>query len=61
MNRKWGYFAGAAIMASYFLLNAGAPPLSRRCRNRRCGDVHATQVAHHITRFPWLTQPYPQS
>ena len=28
MNRKWGYFAGAAIMASYFLLNAGAPPLA---------------------------------
>lgn len=28
MNRKWAYFAGAAILASYFLLSAGAPPLA---------------------------------
>jgi hypothetical protein len=28
MNRKWGYFAGASILASYFLLTAGAPPVA---------------------------------
>jgi hypothetical protein len=25
---KWSYFAGAAILASYFLLSSGAPPLA---------------------------------
>ncbi len=25
---KWSYFAGAAILASYFLLTNGAPPLA---------------------------------
>lgn len=25
MNRKWGYFLGAAVLAAYFLLCAGAP------------------------------------
>jgi hypothetical protein len=25
MNRKWGYFIGAAALAAYFLLSAGAP------------------------------------
>jgi hypothetical protein len=25
MNRKWSYSIGAAVLAAYFLLNAGAP------------------------------------
>jgi hypothetical protein len=28
MILKWGYFAGAAVLAAYFLLHAGAPPLA---------------------------------
>jgi hypothetical protein len=28
MTRKWGYFTGASVMAAYFLLHAGAPPLA---------------------------------
>jgi hypothetical protein len=28
MNRKWAYFIGASILAGYFLLTAGAPPLA---------------------------------
>lgn len=28
MKWKWTYFAGAVILAAYFLLNAGAPPLA---------------------------------
>jgi hypothetical protein len=28
MPAKWSYFAGAAILASYFLLSSGAPPLA---------------------------------
>jgi len=28
MNRKWSFFAGAAVLAAYFLLSAGAPPLA---------------------------------
>ena len=28
MNRKWGFFIGAAILAAYFLLTSGAPPLA---------------------------------
>lgn len=28
MTRKWSFFAGAAILAGYFLLSAGAPPLA---------------------------------
>ena len=27
MNRKWSYFTGAAVLAAYFLLTNGAPPL----------------------------------
>jgi hypothetical protein len=25
---KWRYFAGASLLAAYFLLHAGAPPLA---------------------------------
>jgi len=28
MKWKWTYFAGAVILAAYFLLSAGAPPLA---------------------------------
>jgi hypothetical protein len=28
MKRKWSLFAGAAVLAGYFLLAAGAPPLA---------------------------------
>jgi hypothetical protein len=28
MILKWGYFAGAAILAGYFMLKAGAPPFA---------------------------------
>jgi hypothetical protein len=28
MKRKWVFFAGAAVLAGYFLLAAGAPPLA---------------------------------
>jgi hypothetical protein len=28
MNRKWAYFIGASILAGYFLLTAGAPPVA---------------------------------
>jgi len=28
MKWKWTYFTGAAILAVYFLLSAGAPPLA---------------------------------
>ena len=28
MNLKWSYFIGSAILAGYFLINAGAPPLA---------------------------------
>lgn len=28
MILKWGYFAGASILAAYFLLHAGAPPFA---------------------------------
>jgi predicted membrane metal-binding protein len=28
MKRKWTYFAGAVILAAYFLLTGGAPPLA---------------------------------
>ncbi len=28
MNKKWAYFAGAAILAAYFLLWSGAPPVA---------------------------------
>jgi hypothetical protein len=28
MKRKWGYFIGAAVLAAYFLVTAGAPPLA---------------------------------
>ncbi len=28
MNRNWAYFFGASALAAYFLLTAGAPPMS---------------------------------
>lgn len=28
MKRKWSYFIGAAVLAAYFLVAAGAPPLA---------------------------------
>ncbi len=28
MKPKWSYFAGASILAAYFLLTNGAPPLA---------------------------------
>jgi hypothetical protein len=28
MRWKWGYFSGAAVLAAYFMLSAGAPPLA---------------------------------
>jgi hypothetical protein len=28
MILKWTYFAGAAILAAYFMLKAGAPPFA---------------------------------
>jgi hypothetical protein len=28
ITAKWSYFAGASILASYFLLSNGAPPLA---------------------------------
>jgi len=28
MNKKWGYFAGAAILAAYLLVTHGAPPMA---------------------------------
>jgi len=28
MNKKWGYFAGASILAACLLLSNGAPPLA---------------------------------
>jgi hypothetical protein len=28
MNRKWSYFIGSALLAGYFLVTAGAPPLA---------------------------------
>jgi len=28
MNRKWRFFVGAAVLAAYFLLSAGAPPFA---------------------------------
>lgn len=28
MKRQWAYFLGAAALAAYFLLSAGAPPLA---------------------------------
>ena len=28
MKWKWTYFAAAVILAAYFLINAGAPPLA---------------------------------
>jgi hypothetical protein len=28
MNFKWRYFIGSAILGTYFLLAAGAPPLA---------------------------------
>jgi hypothetical protein len=28
MEMKWPFFAGAAILADYFLLSGGAPPIA---------------------------------
>jgi hypothetical protein len=28
MKNRWTYFIGAVILASYFLLSSGAPPLA---------------------------------
>jgi hypothetical protein len=28
MKKKWGFFAGSAILAGYILLGAGAPPIA---------------------------------
>jgi uncharacterized protein (TIGR03382 family) len=28
ITSKWSYFAGASILAAYFLLSNGAPPLA---------------------------------
>jgi len=28
MNRKWSFFIGAVVLAAYFLLTSGAPPLA---------------------------------
>jgi hypothetical protein len=28
MKRKWSYFIGAVVLASYYLLTAGAPPIA---------------------------------
>ena len=28
MKRKWSFFVGAALLAGYFLLTAGAPPVA---------------------------------
>ena len=28
MKHKWSYFIGAAVLAGYFLVIAGAPPLA---------------------------------
>jgi hypothetical protein len=28
MKLKWGYFAAASVLAAYFLLTVGAPPLA---------------------------------